>query len=64
MTPHRVNDWKHLAEQASKEQDPEKFMAFIKELDRVLAQREETMNQRRKAVNVNLLATPHDGAQP
>jgi len=41
MSPHQPSDWKHLAEQASMEMDPEKFMILIQELNRVLVKREE-----------------------
>jgi hypothetical protein len=48
MTTHRPNDWKHLAEQASKEMDPEKFMILIQELNRVLLEREQMIYQQRR----------------
>lgn len=64
MTPHQPSDWKHLADQASTEQDPQKFEALIQDLNRVLGEREETMEQRRKAINQKLLATPRDTVQP
>lgn len=41
MTP-QSNAWKILAEKASQETDPEKLMALIHELNRVLLEREET----------------------
>jgi hypothetical protein len=41
MTP-QPNDWRHLAEQASNEMNPEKMMAIIAELNRVLEKREQT----------------------
>jgi hypothetical protein len=41
MPPHQPSDWKYLAEQASVEMDPEKFMTLIQELNRVLTEREE-----------------------
>jgi hypothetical protein len=47
MTPHQSNDWRSLAEQASKEPDPEKFMSFITELNRILGEREEATRQMR-----------------
>jgi hypothetical protein len=40
MTLYQPNDWKQLAEQASNEQDPEKFMTLIHELNRVLSEGE------------------------
>jgi hypothetical protein len=39
MTP-QPNNWRHLAEQASKELDPEKLMGLVHELNRVLEQNE------------------------
>lgn len=48
MPPHQPSDWKHLAEQASKELDPEKFMILIQELNRVLAEREEMICQQHR----------------
>lgn len=36
MTPQHSNDWKHLAEQASKEMDPVKLLTLIKKLNQVL----------------------------
>lgn len=47
MTPHQPNDWKHIAEQASIEMDPEKFMVLIQELNRVLLEREQMICQQR-----------------
>ena len=44
MTP-QPNDWRHLAEQASNEMNPEKMMAIISELNRVLEKREQTSRQ-------------------
>jgi hypothetical protein len=40
------NDWRQLAEQASKEVDPQKMMSLVHELNRVLEQREQTSRQR------------------
>jgi hypothetical protein len=40
MTP-QSSDWRHLAEQASKETDPNKLLTLVQELNRVL-DREET----------------------
>jgi hypothetical protein len=48
MTPRRPNDWMHLAEQASKEMDPGKFMILIQELNRVLLEREQMICQQRR----------------
>jgi len=36
MPPHQHSDWKHLAEQASKEMDSTKLLSLITELNRVL----------------------------
>jgi hypothetical protein len=47
MTPHQPNDWRSLAEQASLEPDPEKFMSLVTELNRVLGEREESIHQMR-----------------
>jgi len=35
------NDWRHLAEQASTELDPQKLMSLVDQLNRALAQKEE-----------------------
>jgi len=34
------DNWRELAEKATKEQDPEKLMVLVAELNRVLSQRE------------------------
>jgi hypothetical protein len=34
--------WQHLAEQASKEQDPKKLLALVEELNRVLGEERQT----------------------
>jgi len=36
------NDWRHLAEQASTELDPQKLMSLVDQLNRALAQKERT----------------------
>ena len=41
MTPYQAGDWRHLAEQASKEMDSKKLLGLVNELNRVLGQREE-----------------------
>jgi len=46
MTPQNSTDWKHLAEQASKEMDPEKLMSLVNELNRVLEQNEKSSRGR------------------
>jgi hypothetical protein len=40
-------DWKYLAEQVSKEMDPEKLMKLVDELERLLGEREELRRQQR-----------------
>ena len=44
MTP-QPNDWRQLAEQASKEVDPQKMMSLVHELNRVLEKREQMSRQ-------------------
>jgi hypothetical protein len=46
MAPHQSSDWKHLAEQASKETDPEKLLN-LSELNQLLGEREERHPPRR-----------------
>jgi hypothetical protein len=46
MAPHQPS-WQHLAEQASKEMDPNKMLELVTELNRVLGEREETSGQQR-----------------
>jgi hypothetical protein len=47
MTPHHLNDWERLAEQASKEMDSKKLIEIVTEINRVLGEREETSRQKR-----------------
>ena len=42
MTPFDQSNWLHLAEQASKEHDPEKLMSLVIELNRALEDNERT----------------------
>jgi hypothetical protein len=42
MTPQNSTDWRHLAEKASTEMDPEKLMNLVIELDRVLEQHQQS----------------------
>ncbi|HZQ68817.1 MAG TPA: hypothetical protein VFA68_09900 [Terriglobales bacterium] len=42
MSQHPPSDWKRLAEHASAELDPAKLMHLISELNRVLAERDQT----------------------
>jgi hypothetical protein len=46
MTP-QPKDWRHLAEQASNEMDPNKLIDLVVELDRMLGEREKTSRQPR-----------------
>ena len=46
MTP-QPSDWRHLAEQASNEMDPQKMMEIVIELNRALEKREQTSRQQR-----------------
>ncbi len=41
-----MKDWRALSEAASREQDPEKLMQLVEELNLVLAYREREMRQR------------------
>jgi hypothetical protein len=50
MTP-QPRDWRHLAEQASKEMDPEKMMILVNDLNRELEF--EYMHQTGKKTNTN-----------
>jgi hypothetical protein len=51
MTPHVPGDWKHLAQQASTEMDPNKLMELATELNRVLGEREETSRKQQHPAN-------------
>jgi hypothetical protein len=57
MTLQNSTDWKHLAEQASKEMDPEKLMSLVNELNRVLEQNEQS-SKRRTQENVRSFTSP------
>jgi hypothetical protein len=48
MTPHQPTNWQSLAEQASKEMDPNKLAVLVTELNRVLCDREETSRVQRR----------------
>jgi hypothetical protein len=54
MTPHQADGWEHLAEQASKEHDPEKLMNLVNELNGVLGEREETSRKQQRQGRSNL----------
>ena len=41
-----MNDWRALSEAASREQDPEKLMALVEQLNRALLRREMELNRR------------------
>jgi hypothetical protein len=43
------DNWRELAEKATKEQDPETLIAIIEELTGVLSQREASAHQHRKS---------------
>ena len=50
MTAEVCPDWRHLAEAARDEEDPERLMLLIEELNRALATRADSLNpQPRKA---------------
>jgi hypothetical protein len=52
MTPDQPTNWQSLAEQASKEMDPNKLATLVTELNRVLCEGEETSRmQRRHGIN-------------
>jgi len=51
VTAHRASDWKLIAEQASKEMDPEKLMSLVRELSRALDEEEEMSHQHRRQGN-------------
>jgi hypothetical protein len=42
MTPYQQTNWRHFAEQATKELDPKKLMSLVEELNRALAARDRT----------------------
>jgi hypothetical protein len=44
MTAEACPDWRHLAEEARDEEDPERLMLLIEELNRVLAARADSLN--------------------
>ena len=45
-----TQDWRALSEAASREQDPERLIALVQQLNRVLEQRE-TLRKKRLSVN-------------
>jgi hypothetical protein len=44
MTAEVCPDWRHLAEAARDEEDPERLMLLIEELNRALATRADSLN--------------------
>jgi hypothetical protein len=46
MLQQQKQDWRHLAEQASREMDPDKLMSLVNELNQVLEQNEKEAEQR------------------
>lgn len=58
-------DWKELSEAASREQDPQKLLELVEELDKALEQHEKAMKEKR-GVNVNKAddeSNPHSTVQ-
>ncbi len=51
MTPHQPGDWKCLAEQASREMDSDKLLSLVIELNRVLGEREESIQWQQRQWN-------------
>ena len=56
MTP-QPSDWQHLAEQASKETDPDKLLSLVTQLNRVLGEQEERRAQQRQGDGNTFFAT-------
>jgi len=44
MAAHASHDWRHLAEAARDEEDPERLMLLIEELNQALATRADSLN--------------------
>ena len=44
MTAELCHDWRHIAEAARDEEDPERLMLLIEELNRALATRSDSLN--------------------
>ena len=51
MIPRQPRDWKRLAEQASKEMDSEKLLGLVTELNRVLGEREASIEWQQRQWN-------------
>jgi hypothetical protein len=54
VAPYQSSDWQHLAEQASKEHDPERLMNLVNELNGVLGERDETSRKQQRQGGANL----------
>lgn len=52
-----LRSWQEIAEEASKEQDPEKLLRLTQELERALDKRDEDLRQRKTASAVQNSAT-------
>ncbi len=46
MSQHPASDWRHLAEQASSETDPQRLMDLVEQLNEVLEDREKAFFRR------------------
>ncbi len=46
-------DWKELSEAASREQDPQKLLELVEELDKALEQHENAIREKNRGVNEN-----------
>ena len=51
MPPDSPGDWKHLAEQAAIEQNSEKLLDLVNELNQVLGEREDKPRKQRRQEN-------------
>ena len=51
MPPDSPGDWKHLAEQAATEQNSEKLLELVNELNQLLGEREEKPRKQRQQEN-------------
>lgn len=46
-------DWKELSEAASREQDPQKLLELVEELDKALEQHEKSMKEKNRSPTEN-----------
>ncbi len=46
-------DWKELSEAASREQDPQKLLELVEELDKALEQHENSIKEKSRGANEN-----------